>query len=61
VLATPSVRRALLEWLAARAGRAAHPGWGSTAPRLARWDRLADIVGGALDVAAIGKLVGRPL
>ena len=61
VLAAPSVRRALLEWLAARAGRAAHPGWGSTAPRLARWDRLADIVGGALDVAAIGKLVGRPL
>src|SRR5205823_349204 len=60
VLASGEVRRALLGWLAARAGRAAHAGWGSAAPRLARWDRLADIVAGALDVAAIGKLVGRP-
>ncbi len=61
VLADPSVRRALLDRLAARAGRTPHPGWGSAAPRLARWDRLADIVGGALDVVTIGKLVGRPL
>jgi len=61
VLAAGEVRRALLGWLASCAGRAAHAGWGSAAPRLARWDRLADIVGGALDVAAIGKLVGRPL
>ena len=61
VLAGGAVRRALLGWLAVRAGRAAHPGWGSATPRLARWDRLADIVAGALDVAAVGKLVGRPL
>jgi adenosylcobyric acid synthase len=61
VLADGEVRRALLGWLASRAGRAAHAGWGSAVPRLARWDRLADIVAGALDVAAIGKLVGRPL
>lgn len=61
VLADGEVRRALLGGLAARAGRPTHAGWGSAAPRLARWDRLADIVAGALDVAAIGKLVGRTL
>jgi len=61
VLSGSAVRRALLEWLAARAGRAAHPGWGSAAPHLARWDRLADIVAGAVDLAAVAKLVGRTL
>jgi adenosylcobyric acid synthase len=61
VLGTGAVRRALLGWLAERAGRRAHPQWGSAAPRLARWDRLADIVAGALDVAAVGKLVGHPI
>jgi len=50
--------RALLGWLAL-AGRArTRSGERGAAPRA--WDRLADIVG-ALDVAAIGKLVGRPL
>ena len=61
MLASGPVRRALLDGLAARAGRAPHPGWGSATPRAAHWDRLADVVGGALDLAAIGKLVGRPL
>ena len=61
VLASGAVRRALLRWLAARAGRAPHPEWGSAASRVTRWDRLADIVAGALDVRAVGKLVGRPL
>ena len=61
VLASGPLRRALLGWLAARAGRGSHPAWGSAAPRLARWDRLADIVAGALDVKAVGRLVGRAL
>ena len=61
ILAAGAVRRALLGWLAARAGRAAHPGWGSATPRLARWDRLADVVAAAIDLAVVGKLIGRPL
>jgi adenosylcobyric acid synthase len=61
VLSGGAVRRALLGWLAARARRAAHPEWGSAMPRRARWDRLADIVAAAVDVGAVGKLLGRPL
>ena len=61
VLASGAVRRALLGWLAARAGREAHPAWGSATPRMARWDRLADVIAAAIDVAAVGKLIGRPL
>ena len=61
VFSSGRVRRALLGWLAARAGRGPDTGWGAEAPRLARWDRLADIVADALDVAAIAKLVRRRL
>ena len=61
VLASGPLRRALLGWLAARAGRGSHAAWGSAAPRLARWDRLADIVANALDLKAVGGLVGRAL
>jgi adenosylcobyric acid synthase len=61
VLGSGTVRRALLGWLARRADRAPDAEWGRAASRAARWDRLADIVAGALDVRAIGKLVGRPL
>ena len=53
-----AVRRALLDWLAARAGRAGRPDWGEMGSRRDRWDRLADVVAGALDVKAIGRLVG---
>ena len=49
---------ALLDWLAARAGCAGRPEWGEMGSRRDRWDRLADVVGGALDVKAIGRLVG---
>jgi adenosylcobyric acid synthase len=61
LLASGHARRALLGWLAARAGRAPRPEWGQAGPHGARWDRLADVVAGAVDVRAIGALVGRPL
>jgi adenosylcobyric acid synthase len=61
IFASGAVRRAVLTWLAARAGRASDPCWGEADARPRRWDRLADIVGGALDVKAIGALVGRGL
>jgi len=57
VLASGPLRRALLEWLAVRAGHQAHSAWGRGEPRVARWDRLADVVAGALDVQAIAKLL----
>ena len=53
-----AARRALLDWLAARAGCAGRPEWGEMGSRRDRWDRLADVVAGALDVKAIGRLVG---
>jgi adenosylcobyric acid synthase len=61
VLASGAARRALLGWLAARAGRAPRGDWGTAEARTSRWDRLADIVAGAIDVAAVGKLVRRRL
>ncbi len=61
IFASGTMRRSLLTWLAARAERPAHGGWGEAGARPRRWDRLADIVAASLDLAAIGKLVGRPL
>ena len=61
IFATGAARRALLGWLAERAGRVPRPEWGESGACGARWDRLADIVAAAVDVRAIGKLVGRPL
>ena len=61
IFASGAVRRSLLAWLAARAGRPAHPGWGAAGVRPRRWDRLADVVAGSLDVEAISRLVGRAL
>jgi adenosylcobyric acid synthase len=58
ILASGAARRALLGWLAARTGRAPRPGWGAGGARSDRWDRLADIVAGALDLKAVGRLVG---
>jgi adenosylcobyric acid synthase len=61
LFATGAFRRALLAWLAARAGRAPRAEWGTTPPPVARWDRLADLVGAAIDLEAVGRLVDRPL
>jgi cobyric acid synthase len=61
VLGSGAVRRALLGWLAARAGRAPLPEWGESGSRGARWDRLADIVARAVHVKAVGELAGRSL
>jgi adenosylcobyric acid synthase len=61
LFASGAMRRSLLTWLAARAARPAHDGWGGAGARPRRWDRLADIVAASVDLAAIGKLVGRSL
>jgi adenosylcobyric acid synthase len=58
IFACDAVRRSLLVWLAERAGRPAHPGWGQGRARGWRWDRLADVVAASLDMKAIGQLVG---
>jgi adenosylcobyric acid synthase len=58
LFASGEARRALLGWLAARAGRTPRPEWGATGSSGERWDRLADIVAGALDLKAVGRLVG---
>lgn len=52
------LRGAVLRAVAARAGKAPDEHWGSPRPAAARYDRLADIVGDALDMAAVAKLVG---
>ncbi len=56
LFADGGLRRALLDALAARKGIATDPRWG--APRPDPYERLADVVGAALDVPAIAKLVG---
>ena len=58
LLANDRVRRAMLETLARRKRREPDPRWGASVSRTVRYDRLADIVTGALDVAKIAKLVG---
>src|SRR5437867_2354818 len=52
------LRRSLLGFLTERRGRPADPRWG--APGADRYERLADIVGRALDMPAIAKLAGLP-
>jgi len=52
------VRGAMLAALARRRGLAPDLRWGAPQPASARYDRLADAVSGALDVAAIARLVG---
>jgi adenosylcobyric acid synthase len=56
LFAGDALRGALLRHLATRAGIAADPRWG--APREDPYERLADAVGGALDLAAVAKLAG---
>ena len=58
IFADDGLRGAVLRAVAARVGRAPHPGWGSPRRASARYDRLADIVGEAVDMPAIAKLVG---
>jgi adenosylcobyric acid synthase len=58
IFASGESRRALLGWLAARGGRTPRPEWGTGGSPAERWDRLADIVAGALDLKAVGRLVG---
>jgi adenosylcobyric acid synthase len=59
LFADGALRGALLRHLAARAGRAPDPRWG--APRPDPYDRLADVVGAALDLAAVAGLAGLSL
>jgi adenosylcobyric acid synthase len=61
IFASGAIRRSLLGWLAARRGRPAHPRWGEAGSRPQRWERLADLVAGAVDVTTLGSLVGRAL
>src|SRR2546430_2246431 len=58
LFASGPLRRSLLCFLARLRGRPADPRWG--APGADGYERLADIVGGALDMEAIAKLAGLP-
>ena len=51
-----ALRRAFLRALADRKGIAADPRWG--APAGDRYERLADAVARAVDIAAVAKLAG---
>ena len=52
------VRRALLTWLADRAGKPVHPQWGAARAADMTYDDLADAVGEALELKTIAGLVG---
>jgi adenosylcobyric acid synthase len=56
LFANDSLRRALLGFLAERKGIAADPRWGTSADD--KYERLADAVARAVDVAAVAKLAG---
>ena len=58
LLGNGGARRALLRWLAHRAGRAAVATWGASSSRTARYDRLADVVAAAVNMNVIARLVG---
>ena len=60
LLASAPLRRALLLEAARRRGAAPDARWG-TDDGVDRYDRLADLVGAALDLEAIGRLLRRPL
>jgi adenosylcobyric acid synthase len=61
LFANDTLRRALLVALASRRGVAPDARWGVSSTAAARYDRLADLVGAACDLGAIGKLVGLEL
>jgi adenosylcobyric acid synthase len=58
LFANDEVRGDVLRAVAARAGRVPDPRWGGARRAGDRYDRLADVVEGSVDVAAIAKLVG---
>jgi adenosylcobyric acid synthase len=58
LFANDTLRQAFLVRLAARKGETPDPRWGQTLSASARYDRLADLVGSALDMPGIGTLVG---
>jgi adenosylcobyric acid synthase len=58
LFANDSLRRAFLVYLATRKGERPDDRWGAGETAIDRYDRLADIVNGAVDLRAISKLVG---
>jgi adenosylcobyric acid synthase len=60
LLADDRLRRAFLTAVAQAAGKPVHAAWGQHSSAGTRYDRLADVVGAALDMGAIAKLVGLP-
>ncbi len=58
LFADDAVRGAVLRAVAARRGRAPDARWGRPRRVAERYDRLADVVEGAIDVPALAKLVG---
>jgi adenosylcobyric acid synthase len=57
IFADATMRRCVLARLAQRRGLSVDPRWGSGGVS-GQYDRLADIVGGALDMSAVARLVG---
>jgi adenosylcobyric acid synthase len=60
LFANDAPRGAVLRALAERAGRQPDPRWGRARDVHRRYDRLADVVGTALDMPEIARLVGLP-
>jgi cobyric acid synthase len=60
LLTSAPLRRALLVEAARRRGELPDPRWGSVSA-VDRYDTLADRVGAALDLEALGRLARRPL
>jgi len=58
LFADDRLRGAVLRAVAIRTGRPSDPRWGKARRASDRYDRLADIVGDAVDMSAIAKLVG---
>jgi adenosylcobyric acid synthase len=58
LFADDALRRAFLVYLATRKRERPDPRWGSAQSAADRYDRLADAVRGAVDIPAVGKLVG---
>jgi adenosylcobyric acid synthase len=58
LFASAPLRRAVLAHLAAVRGVPVDPAWGHGEPDGGRYDRLADAVESAIDVAAVARLAG---
>src|SRR5262249_39070270 len=57
LFANDALRRAFLVHLATRKSEPPDGRWGVAEAAIDRYDRLADIVGGAIDLSAVAKLV----